>query len=165
MEKASQLIIGIDPGSTVTGYGLIESNGRESRYLTSGCINLHKIPFNQRLGKIFDEINKLINFYKPQRAAIEQVFLHHNASSALKLGLARGAAITAIVTNNIQLAEYSARQVKKAVVGYGAAEKNQVNYMVRALLKLNYPIAADAADALAIAIYDAHHLTSIKASA
>ena len=156
------IIIGIDPGSRTTGFGVISSDGNKHKYLTSGCIKLVQTEFPLRLRQIFIGINELITAYNPEKAAIEQVFIHTNASSALKLGLARGAAITALVVKDIPVAEYSAREIKQAIVGYGAASKTQVQHMVKILLKLTGEIQEDAADALAIALYHAHLSRGIK---
>lgn len=143
------IILGIDPGSIRTGYGLIEVIGNRHRYLASGYLNLAKYHMNERLRHIFLGIQDIIELYKPEEAAIEQVFMQENARSALKLGQARGAAMVALT---IPVAEYSARQVKKSVVGYGAAQKEQVQFMVKRLLNIAGKIQADAADALAIAL-------------
>jgi len=156
------IILGIDPGSRTTGFGVINSNGNNHEYLTSGCIKLVQTVFPLRLKQIFLGINHIITTYNPEQAAIEEVFIHANANSALKLGLARGAAITALVTKDISVAEYSAREIKQAIVGYGAASKTQVQHMVKNLLKLKGEIQEDAADALAIALYHAHLLRGIK---
>jgi crossover junction endodeoxyribonuclease RuvC len=150
------IILGIDPGSRTTGFGIIDSDGNKHQYLSSGCIKLTQTEFPLRLRQIFDAISEIIITHNPQKAAIEQVFMHTNANSALKLGLARGAAITALVVKDIPVAEYSARQIKQAIVGYGAASKAQVQHMVKNLLKLTGEIQEDAADALAIALYHAH---------
>jgi crossover junction endodeoxyribonuclease RuvC len=146
-------IIGIDPGSRRTGYGIIRLEGNRHIYLTSGHINLISYPTNERLRQIYLNLQEIIAVYKPQEAAIEQVFMQDNPNSALKLGQARGAAIVAL---SIPFAEYSARQVKKSVVGNGAADKEQVQYMVKRLLNLSQTLQADAADALAIALCHAH---------
>jgi crossover junction endodeoxyribonuclease RuvC len=156
------IILGIDPGSRTTGFGVIRSNGNKHEYLSSGCIKLTQTEFPLRLRQIFVALNEIINTYNPQKAAIEQVFMHTNANSALKLGLARGAAITALVVKDIPVAEYSARQIKQAIVGYGAATKAQVQHMVKILLNLTGEIQEDAADALAIALYHAHLFKSNK---
>lgn len=146
-------IIGIDPGSQRTGYGVIRIEGNRHIYLTSGFINLTSYPAAERLRHIYLGLQKVIATYQPNEAAIEQVFMHANPGSALKLGQARGAAIVAI---EIPLAEYSALQVKKSVVGSGAAKKEQVQYMVKRLLNVAGDIQPDAADALAVALCHAH---------
>jgi crossover junction endodeoxyribonuclease RuvC len=147
------IIIGVDPGSRHTGYGVIKISGSQSAYLTSGCIHLTNENPAQRLQKIFSSLQEIILKYQPHEGAIEQVFMHNNPGSALKLGQARGAAIVALT---IPLAEYSARQVKQSVVGYGAAKKAQVQHMVKRLLNITEELQADAADALAIALCHAH---------
>ena len=153
------IIIGIDPGSCYTGYGVIQWESHQSRYLDSGCVSLVSLSMGERLQKIFVELQKIIQYYTPHEAAIEQIFMHRNPNSALKLGQARGAAIVAL---GLPVAEYSARQVKQSVVGYGAADKTQVQHMVRRLLTISHALQADAADALAIALCHAHSRFSLK---
>jgi len=145
-------IIGIDPGSQVTGFGVIQKQGHKIFYVASGCIRIGKYPWPERLKHLFEGVNEIIAQYKPDVGAIEQVFMHKNVAAALKLGQARGAALVALASANLLVEEYSARAVKKAVVGYGAADKQQVQHMMKALLKLNGLPPEDAADALAIAI-------------
>jgi crossover junction endodeoxyribonuclease RuvC len=147
------VIIGIDPGSRHTGYGVIRVEGNQHFYLTSGCLHLTSNAPAERLQKIYTGLQEVIQHYQPHEAAIEQVFMHQNPGSALKLGQARGAAIVALT---MPLSEYSARQVKQSVVGYGAAKKEQVQHMVKCLLNLSTSLQADAADALAIALCHAH---------
>jgi crossover junction endodeoxyribonuclease RuvC len=147
------IILGIDPGSLVTGYGVIKAhNQHDLEYLDSGCIRLQGKSLAQRLKQIHDSLCDLIAQFQPNEAAIEEVFVSVNLGGALKLGQARGAAITTLMRFNIEPQEYSARQVKQAVVGYGAATKEQIQQMVMTLLKLPKAPAKDAADALAIAI-------------
>lgn len=150
------IILGIDPGSRITGYGLINCDGSSLSFLAGGSVNLTKSNLPKQLKEIFLSITNIIKNFRPDEAAIEQVFMHINASAALKLGQARGAALVALSEHNIPIAEYSARQIKQATVGYGAAEKNQVQHMVKSLLKLNKLPSPDAADALACAICHAH---------
>ena len=150
------IILGIDPGSRKTGYGIIETTGQRHRYIASGVIRLGDGPLPQRLKIIFDSIAVLINDYQPQEVAVEEVFMAKSAGSALKLGQARGAAVTACVANDLIVAEYTARQIKQAVVGTGAAVKEQVQHMVRILLKLPANPQEDAADALAAALCHAN---------
>jgi crossover junction endodeoxyribonuclease RuvC len=150
------IVLGIDPGSRITGFGIIDVIANKHRYITSGSIKIVKSSFSEQLQQIFTEISKLIALYHPEEAAIEQVFVHANVNSALKLGQARGAAIVAMAQENAKIFEYSARQVKQAVVGYGNAEKIQVQHMVKLLLKLSHQPQEDAADALAIAICHAN---------
>ena len=157
------IILGIDPGSLITGYGVISIAGNKLTYLDSGCIRVAGKELPQRLQQIYRDIRKIMEQFHPGEAAIEQVFMQQNAGSALKLGQARGAAIVAILADNIPLGEYSARQVKQAVVGYGAAAKTQVQQMVKTMLNLSKIPQADAADALAIAICHAHSRTSVHA--
>ena len=145
-------ILGIDPGSRLTGYGLIDSDGQHARYVSSGCLKISGDSLPRKLGMIFTELSALIGEFRPQQLAIENVFMHRNADSALKLGQARGAAICAAVTCDVPVAEYAAREVKQAVVGKGGADKQQVQHMVRVLLNLDKTPQTDAADALAIAL-------------
>ena len=146
------LVLGIDPGSRVTGYGLIDVQGNRLCFVTCGCIRTGGGPFPSRLKKIFDELSQLVERYQPSQVAIEEVFVGRNAASALKLGQARGAAMAACLRFRLEVSEYSARQVKQAVVGAGAAQKGQVQHMVKALLGISDTLAEDAADALAVAI-------------
>ncbi len=154
-------ILGIDPGSRITGFGIIEWDGRNVVYIESGCIRVSDRPMPARLAEIFDSLTQIIHHFKPAEAAIEQVFLAHNVSSALKLGQARGAAIVAIARANIPLSEYSARQAKLAVAGNGNADKKQVQYMIKHLFKLSVSPPADAADALGIALCHLHNSEGI----
>jgi len=150
------LILGIDPGSRITGFGLIETNGSKLRYIESGCIRAGGGEFPERLKIIFEEMVTVVETYKPDVVAIERVFMHRNPDSALKLGQARGAAICAAVTQGLQVSEYSPAEIKRATVGKGNANKEQVQHMVKALLKLPGTPQEDAADALAIAICHAN---------
>ena len=149
-------IIGIDPGSRITGIGIIDSDGRHSKHVFSTCIRLGKASFPDRLGKIYQEVELLIREFQPPQMAIEEVFLSKNPQSALKLGQARGAAICATVMQNVPVFEYSAREIKQAVVGKGSADKSQVQHMVKLLLNLQGKIQEDTADGLAIALSHAH---------
>lgn len=146
------LILGIDPGSVSMGYGIISHEGNKVEYVTSGCIKIGKLDLPERLKQIYSDITQIVAKYTPQHAAIERVFVHKNVSSALKLGQARGVAIAAVACQNLTVAEYSAREVKQAVVGYGNADKNQIQQMIKTILRLNALPASDAADALAIAL-------------
>lgn len=151
------IILGIDPGSRVTGYGLIKETNHKLEYIDSGCIRTaSEGELSQKLLQIYDGICQLMDHYSPTEVAIEQVFMHQNPNSALKLGHARGVAMVAAASHRVKVSEYSARAVKLSVVGYGAAEKDQVNHMVVHLLMLNSPPQSDAADALAIAICHSH---------
>ena len=155
------VILGIDPGSRVTGFGLINSSGNKLEYVNSGCIKTQTKLLPERLKIIFDQLCGVIECHQPEQAAIEEVFMGNNASSALKLGQARGAAMVACLSFDLSLSEYSARKVKQAVVGAGAADKAQVNHMVKALLKIKDNLAEDAADALAVAICHANTQTTL----
>lgn len=146
------IILGIDPGSRITGYGLIKQEQKQIQYIDSGCIRTSAGDLSQRLLQIFDGICTLLDSYYPDEMAIEQVFMHQNPNAALKLGHARGAAMVAAASHRLQISEYSARSVKQAVVGYGAAEKSQVKMMVMNLLSLTSEPQIDASDALAVAI-------------
>ncbi len=150
------IILGVDPGSRVTGYGIIRSEGRVTEYLDSGCIRVGEKPMAERLQVIFQSLAMLIAEYRPEEFAIEQVFMARNPDSALKLGQARGVAIVSAANCGLPVHEYSARQVKQAVVGKGGADKSQVQHMVQAILGLDRKPQEDAADALAIALCHAH---------
>lgn len=159
-------IIGIDPGSRATGYGVIDVGGGHSRYVASGCVRTGNGPLAERLGTIFEGLRDVIAHDRPVEMAVERVFMHRNADSALKLGQARGAAICAGITAGLPLAEYSPREIKQAVVGKGSASKDQVQHMVKVLLGLSGSLQADAADALAVALCHCHTqstLTRIQA--
>jgi crossover junction endodeoxyribonuclease RuvC len=146
-------ILGIDPGSRITGYGIVEQSGNRLIHIDNGAIFTDTaVDFPGRLKQIFDGLSEVIARYKPDGAAIENIFFASNAQSALKLGQARGAAIVAAVHCGLPVAEYSALQVKQAVVGQGRAEKGQVQKMLKALLGLPEIAQADASDALAVAI-------------
>lgn len=150
------IILGIDPGSRITGYAVIKSIKNKHDYLASGCIRVKGETTAGNLQQIYLGLKEIIQIYQPTEAAIEQVFVHKNPNSALKLGQARGAALVACAAHNLATAEYATRQVKLAVVGYGGAEKTQVQRMVCAILGLSGKIQADAADALAVAICHAN---------
>ncbi len=151
-------ILGIDPGSRITGFGIIEQSGRSLSYIESGCIRAGDGDFAGRLKTIYDGIRDIVEIYQPTEAAIEQVFMHRNPDSALKLGQARGAAICAVMSMGLAISEYTPSEIKKATVGKGNAAKDQVQHMVQALLKLPGMPQADAADALAVAL--THNNTS-----
>ena len=157
------LVLGIDPGSRTTGYGIIDVRGNKLNYIDCGCIRAGDGPLPERLKTIFSTLQEVIEQHKPDQVAIEEVFMGRNAASALKLGQARGAAMSACLQHDLSVDEYSARQVKQAVVGAGAAEKGQVQHMVKALLSISDNIAEDAADALAVAICHANtHASLLK---
>ena len=145
-------ILGIDPGSRRTGYGIVNYNGQHYQFVACGCITSNKPTLDQRLGEIFTGVAQLVEEYQPEEVAIEEVFMAKNAQSALKLGQARGAAIAAVVSADLSVYEYAARLVKQSVVGTGRANKSQVAHMVQVMLALSATPSADAADALAIAL-------------
>jgi len=149
-------ILGIDPGSRVTGFGVIDSDGRHSRHVFSGCIRTGSKDFSARLGEIYSGIQAVLDEHAPEQVAVEQVFMATNPSSALKLGHARGAAITAAVVAELPVFEYTPRAVKLALVGTGAAEKEQVQHMIRLLLGVRQRMSLDESDALAVALCHAH---------
>jgi len=150
------LILGIDPGSRKTGFGIIQAQGQRHIYVASGVIRLGDAALNNRLKVIFDSISSIIDEHRPDHVAVEEVFMAKSAGSALKLGQARGAAVVACVNRGLIVADYTARQIKQAVVGTGAASKEQVQHMVQILLKLPAAPQEDAADALAAALCHAH---------
>lgn len=155
------IILGIDPGSRLTGYGVIRQQGQKYDYIASGCIRMTTTDMPDRLQQIFEGVSQIIGQTQPTIFAIEQVFMARNPDSALKLGQARGAAIVAAKVAGLSVYEYSARQVKQAVVGTGAADKTQVQHMVKTLLKLPANPQADAADALAVALCHGHTFQSL----
>lgn len=150
------LILAIDPGSRVTGYGLVRQQAGRIDYVASGCIRMKDGAIADRLLTIFQGVSQLIAQFWPDEFAIEEVFLSRNADSALKLGQARGAAIVAAGSCGLPVSEYAARKVKQALVGNGNADKTQVKHMVKQILKLADDPQSDAADALAIAICHVH---------
>jgi crossover junction endodeoxyribonuclease RuvC len=146
------VLIGIDPGSRITGWGVIRMNRRDPEHLAHGCIEIGDLAFADRLCAIFDQLSALVTTWQPSEAAIEKVFMNRNVDSALKLGQARGAALVALARGGLAVHEYSPNEIKLAVVGRGHAEKAQIQHMVKTLLKLPEKPRADAADALAIAL-------------
>ncbi|MEX0900541.1 MAG: crossover junction endodeoxyribonuclease RuvC [Gammaproteobacteria bacterium] len=152
-------VLGIDPGSRATGWGIIDGDGRHSVHVASGVLKLGDGDLGPRLRTIFEGITRLIVEFRPTEIAIERVFMARNADSALKLGQARGAAICAALADGLPLAEYAPREIKLAVVGTGGASKEQVQHMMRIILKLDAPPQADQADALAVAVCHAHSRT------
>jgi crossover junction endodeoxyribonuclease RuvC len=148
-------ILGLDPGSRRTGFGVIDCGGSKSTQLAHGCIAAGTGRLNDRLRQIFEGVQQLIDQYHPDEIAIERVFLNRNVDSALKLGHARGAALCA-VPRAMPVFEYAPRAIKLAVVGFGGAEKEQVAHMIRAMLGVEGRISSDASDALAIAMCHAH---------
>ncbi|MGI9265135.1 MAG: crossover junction endodeoxyribonuclease RuvC [Gammaproteobacteria bacterium] len=161
-------ILGIDPGSRITGYGVVIATGSSVSYLASGCIRTGQRNFNERLQIIFADTREIIETHQPDEIAIERVFVAKNADSALKLGHARAAAICGTFGSTQGISEYSPREIKQAVTGSGGADKPQVQHMVMRLLGLEGKIQSDAADALAVSICHAHmrtvnHLTRTDA--
>ncbi len=151
-------ILGIDPGSRTTGFGVIDSDGNHSRRVDSGCIRVGDKPWPERLGLIFDGVARLVAEYAPHEMAVEQLIFARDPAAALKLGQARGAVICAGLKGGTQVHEYSPKSVKLAVVGTGGAEKSQVQHMVRILLSLDRHPTEDEADALALALCHAHSM-------
>jgi len=150
------VVLGIDPGSRITGYGVVACDGPDTRWIASGVIKLGDGAMPDRLRDIHLGIGDLIETHRPDEFAIEDVFISKNAMSALKLGQARGAAITAAAVAGLPVSEYAARKVKQALAGSGAADKTQVQHMVQRLLNLKQILKADEADALAVALCHAH---------
>lgn len=151
------IILGIDPGSRITGYGLIENLPNKMTYIDSGHLKVQGNQLAEKLGFIFSRISELIQQYQPQQMGIESVFMHKNADSALKLGQARGAAICAAQHSKLQVFEYAPREIKLAIVGQGGAHKDQVKHMVTHLLGIKHELQSDESDGLAIAICHAQH--------
>ena len=149
-------ILGLDPGSQTTGFGVIDWIGGAPRYVASGAIRTSGESFPPRLRQIFDGVVELMRRYQPSEVAVERVFMHRNADSALKLGQARGAALCAAFGSDPAVFEYAPREVKLAVVGQGGAQKEQVKLMVMTLLKLDGELGADAADAVGVALCHAY---------
>ena len=149
-------ILGIDPGLRVTGFGVIDRVGTKLQYVASGCIRSPTGTLPERLKVILAGVQEVVDTYHPAEAAVEIVFVNVNPQSTLLLGQARGAAICGLVSRDLPVSEYTALQVKQAVVGYGKANKEQVQHMVKRLLQLPGDPQADAADALACAISHAH---------
>ncbi len=149
-------ILGIDPGSRITGFGIIERSEGRVTYVESGCIRTGNGEFAERLKVIFDSVRDVVAIYRPEEVAIERVFMHKNPDSALKLGQARGAALCAVMAEGLKVSEYTPAEVKQATVGKGNAAKAQIQHMVQALLKLPGTPQEDAADALAVALCHLH---------
>ena len=149
-------ILGIDPGSRLTGFGVLDFVGDKPAYVASGTIKSLDGDFSQRLKQIFESVNEIVARYEPDIVAIESVFMARNAGSALKLGHARAAALCATFEFDVEVFEYAPREIKLAVVGTGSASKEQVQHMVVSMLHLDSSPAADAADALAAAICHGH---------
>lgn len=155
------LILGIDPGSRVCGYGLIQATGNRLQYIASGCIRVEDLPFTQRLKVIHDELSGIIDKYHPTEIALEEIFVGRSAVSALKLGHARGAVIVACANHALPIHEYPPNQIKKALVGRGRADKEQMQHMVMSILSLKARPQKDAADALCVAVCHVHTQASL----
>ena len=149
-------ILGIDPGSRFTGFGIIDVQGDRATHVKHGVIRTGTGEFTERLGIIFAELRDVIREHGPVEVAVETVFVSHNVASALKLGQARGAAVCAAISMGLPVAEYSPRSVKQAIVGRGGADKVQIQHMVSVLLQLAETPPEDAADALAVALCHQH---------
>lgn len=157
------LILGLDPGLRTTGWGLIEDRGHQLIYKAHGIIHpSHKNSLGERITQLYEGLMSVIAQYSPKEAAIEETFVNMNATSTLKLGMARGVVLLAPATAGLVIGEYAANRIKKAVVGVGHANKGQVAMMVQRLLSGCHTVEADAADALAVAICHAHYRKSLK---
>ena len=152
----TQRILGIDPGSRLTGFGVLDFDGERPMYVASGAGKTLQGDFPQRLKSIFHAVSEIVTEYRPQIVAIETVFMQKNAGSALKLGHARSAALCATFAFDVEVFEYAPREIKQAIVGSGSATKEQVQHMVTSLLSLDGTPQADAADALAAALCHGH---------
>jgi len=154
-------VLGIDPGSIITGYGLVDVSGGKLSHIDNGCVACKKgALLENRLKFIFDSLHEVIVRYTPAVMAVERIFVSKGAASALKLGHARGVAILSAVNKNIDIVQYTPTEVKKAVTGYGRADKEQVKYMVAKLLNIPGPLKTDASDALAVAICHLHTVSA-----
>ena len=161
----SRRILGIDPGSRITGFGVIDVVGQERHYVASGCVRTPPgAPLAERIRVLMAGLRDVITTYQPTESAIEQVFVNVNPAATLMLGQARGACIAALVDAGLPVAEYTALQVKQAVVGQGKAPKEQVQFMVVNMLRLSGTPQADAADALAVALAHAGHAGLLAAA-
>jgi len=156
--QLSHRILGIDPGSRTTGFGVIDTDGIRSVRVASGCIRVGRHPWPARLGMIFDAVAQVVAEYRPHELAVEQLIFARDPNAALKIGQARGAVLCAGLKGGVQVHEYSPKTVKLAVVGTGGAEKAQIQHMVRLLLSLGEEPAEDEADALALALCHAHSM-------
>lgn len=151
-------VLGIDPGSRVTGIGIVDAAGADLQLRHFAALRLGDGPFPERLGYLFREIGAAASEHGVEAAAVETVYVKRNVETALKLGQARGAALAALVEADLAVGEYTPARIKEAVVGRGSAAKEQVGFMVRRLLGLTGSVPEDAADALAVAVCHAHHL-------
>ncbi len=149
-------ILGIDPGSRFTGYGVVDVAGRAVTHIASGVVRVADEAWPNRLQSIFNAVRAVVDEHQPTLLAVEKVFVHRNAESALKLGQARGAALCAALVPGVAVVEYSPNQIKQAIVGRGHAAKDQIQHMIRILLRLPELPSADCADALAVALCHAH---------
>lgn len=159
----SQRILGIDPGSRLTGFGVLDCQGDRASYVASGSVNSVDGEFPERLKMIFRSVSEIVAEFRPDVVAVESVFMHKNAGSALKLGHARSAAICATFELDVAVFEYAPREIKQAIVGTGAATKEQVQHMIKQMLQLDGDPSPDAADALAAALCHANHRRLDKA--
>jgi len=155
-------ILGIDPGSRLTGYGIIEMHERKAVWVSSGCIRVKSTQLAERLREICEGMQSLLDEFQPHETAIEQVFVHRNPSSALKLGQARGAAMSMVALRALPVSEYTPTQIKQAITGRGNAAKAQIQHMTMTLLGLSKLPQEDAADALAVALCHAHINQSLE---
>lgn len=155
-------VIGIDPGSQKTGVGIIDVQGNHLRHVHHAMIHCAKGDFDKRLYMLFSGLKAIIAEFRPESAAIEDIFVSKNVASALKLGQARGALLAALGDSSLRVTPYPPTKVKQAVVGFGRADKEQVKHMVRMLLHPPEPLPEDAADALAVAICHAHHIPMLN---
>lgn len=147
------IVLGIDPGSIFCGYGVVDKNGSECRYISSGRIAMTRsAPLHERLRELFEGLIEVIGEFSPQAGVVERIFFAKGLQAALSLGHARGVALLALANHGVPVFEYSALSVKKAVTGYGKAEKQQVQAMIKRLLSLSFPLSPDGADALALAL-------------
>lgn len=149
-------ILGIDPGSRLTGFGVLDFDGDKPTYVSSGTVKSQNGAFPDRLRQIFESVGEIVTEFKPDIVSIETVFMARNAGSALKLGQARSAALCATFALDVEVVEYAPREIKQAVVGTGSASKEQVQHMVVSMLQLSATPSADASDALAAAICHGH---------
>ncbi|KPL82696.1 hypothetical protein SE15_11490 [Thermanaerothrix daxensis] len=157
-------VVGIDPGTATTGYGVVQDRGHGLEAVAYGVVTTAPfLPLEQRLAQLFDELSALIQRFRPESAAVEQLFFQRNVRTAMAVGQARGVTLLALAKAGLSVGEYSPLEVKQAVTGYGGADKNQVQQMVRLLLNLSeIPRPDDAADALAVAICHLHHLRTAQ---
>lgn len=153
------IILGIDPGSQATGFGVLGMDGQTLRYIASGCVRTRGETFNDRLKEIYQQMGEVFAEYTPDEVAVERVFMHRNADSALKLGHARAAALCAGFGLQVPIHEYAAREIKQTLTGTGGADKQQVQAMVKRLLAIKGRLQSDAGDALAVAICHSHMRT------